>query len=140
MVANSINKRTLYKLEILTLKILPILIAVIYIISIVLSYFNIDTQFLSILGGTSLFPLIFILISSFCFEFCLYHRIFIYYIFITNIINYYDWYIGIPISNKGLLMIEMVLFGISALLALKLHLNCKRDDESYKKASCKNHK
>ena len=138
--ANSINKRALYKLEILTLKVLPILIAVIYIISIVLSYFNIDTQLLSILGGTSLFPLIFILISSFCFEFCLYHRIFIYYIFITNIINYYDWYIGIPISNKGLLMIEMVLFGISALLALKLHLNCKRDDESYKKASCKNNK
>ena len=103
------------------LKVLPVFIATIYLMSTVLSYFSIDCQILSIIAGTSIAPLLFILISSFCFGFCLYHRIFIYYILLMNLINYYDWYVGFPIGNKGLLLLGIVLFGFSCLLVLYLH-------------------
>lgn len=104
--------KTLYKLELLILKSLPITIALCYLINTILSYFKIDFVFLSAIAGLSLLPIIFILVSSFVFKFCIYHRLPIYYIIISDIINYYDLYIGIPLSNRLLFIINMIIAGI----------------------------
>lgn len=108
--------KTLYKLELLILKSLPILIALYYLLNTILSYFNIDFVLLSAIGGLSLLPIIFILVSSFVFKFCIYHRLPIYYIIVSDIINYYDLYIGIPLSNRLLFIINMIIAGIFIIL------------------------
>lgn len=108
--------KTLYKLELLILKGLPILIALCYFINTVLSYFEIDFVFLSAIGGLSLLPIIFILVSSFVFKFCIYHRLPIYYVIVSDIINYYDLYIGIPLSNRLLFIVNMVIAGLFIIL------------------------
>ena len=92
-------KKSIYKIELYLLKVIPVIIAGIYLLNSILSYFDIDIIICSIIGGMSILPLLFLYISSYVFRFCIYHRLPLYYILIIDIINYYDLYIGIPISN-----------------------------------------
>ena len=118
--------KNLYKLELLILKSLPMMIALCYLLNTILSYFEIDLVILSLIGGLSLLPIIFILVSSFVFKFCIYHRLPIYYVIVSDIINYYDLYIGIPLSNRWLFIINMIIAGlfIIAIVLLKAKI-CK---------------
>lgn len=115
MVENGVGKY-LYKIELLLIKAIPFIIMCCYVANSVLSYFEINTIILSIIGGMSILPLIFLFVSSFVFRFCIYHRLPLYYILITDIINYYDNIIGISISNKSLFVLNMVIVGIFILM------------------------
>lgn len=109
-------EKQLYKLELLLIKSLPLGIALCYLLNSILSYFKIDAVILSYLGGMSILPIAFILVSSFVFKFCIYHRLPIYYIILSDIINYYDLYAGIPVSNRGLFILNMIIAGIFIVL------------------------
>ena len=115
MVENGVGK-SLYKIELLLIKVIPFIIMCCYVINSVLSYFEINTIILSIIGGMSILPWIFLFVSSFVFRFCIYHRLPLYYVLITDIINYYDNVIGIPISNKSLFVLNMIIVGIFILM------------------------
>lgn len=118
--------QSLYKLELLFLKIIPFIEGLIYLTNTVLSYFYIDLPILSFIGGLSFLPLIFILISSFVFKFCIYHRLPIYYIALSDAINYYDIIIGIPMSNRALFTGNMIIAGLFILLIIYFKLKiCK---------------
>lgn len=106
-----INK-SLYKIELVLIKSIPYLISVLYMLNSILSYFGIDTNIISHIGGLSLLVFIFLYVSSFAFKFCIYHRLPLYYILICDIINYYDYYVGIPINNKGLLILHLILIAM----------------------------
>lgn len=108
--------KLLYKIELILLKSLPLGIALCYLLNSILSYFNINAEIYSYLGGMSLLPLIFVLVSSFVFKFCVYHRLPIYYIIVSDIINYYDLYIGIPLENRELFIMNMTIAGIFIVL------------------------
>lgn len=116
-----VNK--LHKIGLIILKLIPMLLAFVYFINTVLSYYNIDTTLLSYVGGMSLIPLLFLYISSYVFRFCSYHRVFLHYILITDIINIYDYYIGIPIKVLELLNIHMIITCITMFLALYLYIH-----------------
>lgn len=107
-----------YRLELYLIKIIPIIIACIYLLNTILSYFYIDTPILSFIGGTSIFTLMFLYLSSYVFKFCIYHRLPIHYITINWLLNIYDYYIGIPLSNKNLFLMYMIITGITILLIL----------------------
>lgn len=109
-----INK-SLYKIELVLIKTIPYLISVLYMLNSILSYFGIDTNIISHIGGLSLLVFIFLYVSSFAFKFCIYHRLPLYYILICDIINYYDYYIGIPINNKELLILHLILIAMFVL-------------------------
>ena len=109
-------EKNLYKLELIFIKILPLGIALCYLLNTVLSYFGIDAVILSYIGGMSILPTAFILISSFVFKFCIYHRLPIYYIIISDIFNYIDFYIGIPITTRNLFILNMLIAGIFIIL------------------------
>ena len=79
-VEESLRSKTLYKIEIGLLKIIPMILAGIYLSNTILSYFlNIDLIVLSYIGGISLLPLIFLYLSSYVFRFCIYHRVFLFF-------------------------------------------------------------
>lgn len=115
MVEKNVNK-ALYKIELLLIKIIPFIIMLFYILNSILSYFNIDILLLSVVSGLSILTWLFLFISSFVFRFCVYHRLPLYYIFITDIVNYYDNIIGIPISNRNLFILNIIIAGIFILL------------------------
>ena len=128
---NCVNKR-LHKVLLLLLKVIPMLTALGYLLNTILLYIGINAEFLSFLIGMSLLPWLFILISAFVFKFCIYHRMFLYYIVCTDSINIYDSYIGIPIDNFNLLKLHFIVTGIFLFLILYLYVKCN------KKPSCKN--
>ena len=109
-------EKQLYKLELLLIKSLPLGIALCYLLNTILSYFGIDAVILSYIGGMSILPTAFILISSFVFKFCIYHRLPIYYIIVSDIFNYIDFYIGIPITTRDLFILNMLIAGIFIVL------------------------
>lgn len=121
VVEQSIDK-TLYKVELYLLKIMPMVIALVYLVNTVSSYFGIDLPLFSSIAGVSLIPLIFMYVSSYVFRFCEYHRMFLHYIVINDTINIYDWYIGIDISDRNLFILHIIIAGISLFIILFLYV------------------
>lgn len=117
----------MYKLELLCVKYIPILIAVIVLANAILSYFDIYIEEINYVAGTSFLTLIPMYISSYAYKFCEYHRMFIHYILSHKLLVTVDMYIGIPVSDFNMLMVYLVLAGIFALAILYLHQKCKND-------------
>lgn len=128
---SSINK-SLYKIELCLIKYTPIMIACIYLLNTILSYFYIDVPLLSYIGSTSLFTLLFLYTSSHVFKFCLYHRLPIYYITINWVLNILDYYIGIPLDNRELFIVYLILAGITmvAVVYLKYKQHMHHNEET----------
>lgn len=121
-VEERLRNKTLYKLELYLLKVIPMLLALIAFLNTVLSYFDIDLVIWSYIGSVSLLPLIFLYMSSYVFKFCEYHRMFLHYVVVTNVLNVYDYYVGIPISDRELLVLHMIVAGISLFVILYLYV------------------
>ena len=75
------------------------IISLFYLINTITAFIGIDIPILSTISGMSLLTWIFMYIATIVFNFCSYHRIFLYYILIVDIINIIDYYISIPISD-----------------------------------------
>lgn len=123
---NSLRNKSLYKIELYLLKAMPMLLAAIYLINTVLSYYDIILPVLSYIGGLSLIPLVFMYISSYVFRFCSYHRMFLHYIVINDLINLVDYYYTLPISDWQLLVLHMSIAGISLFIILYLYVKSHR--------------
>jgi hypothetical protein len=93
------------KLLIKSLKILPMLLAVIFLLSTILAYNGINIIILNYLGSISIVPLLFIYLASYALQFCAYHRMFLHYIVFCNILNVIDKYFTIPISAYAYLQL-----------------------------------
>ena len=118
--AEKFLNKNLYKLELYSAKVIPMIIAGIALANTVLSYYGIDVPSLSYIGGVSILVVIKFYITSYTYRFCSYHRMFLHYIVITNIINIYDYNIGIPISNRNLFVLHMIITGVSLFIILYL--------------------
>ena len=103
------------------------LIASIDFASSVLSCFDIALPILSYLGGVSILTIAFLYITSYVFKFCSWHRMFIHYILVSDIISYIDYVYGIPIGYKGMLVFQFILAGVTLFLVVYLKFKvCKR--------------
>lgn len=120
------NHKSLYKIELWFLKIIPMILALNSLSNSILSYFDIDITIFSYIGGVSLLPLLFFYLSSYVFRFCEYHRIFLHYILVTDCINVYDYHIGFPLNALEYLCLHMIIAGISLFLILYLYLKRKK--------------
>lgn len=80
-----------------------------------------DIPILSYIAGVSLSTLLLLYLCSWVFKFCIYHRLCLHYVLISNIINAYDLYVGIPISNLQLCNLNYILAGIFIFIALYKH-------------------
>ena len=116
----------LHNLEIKTIKIIPMLLVLTSLLNTLLSYYDIDAPILSYIGGVSVLPLLFLYLSSYSFNFCSYHRMFLHYVTINWGLNIYDYYIGIPLSNKNLFMMYWIITGISLFIILYLYLKSRK--------------
>ena len=123
---SSLRSKNLYKIELYLLKVMPMLMAAIYLINTVLSYYDIILPVLSYIGGLSLIPLVFMYISSYVFRFCSYHRMFLHYIVINDLINLVDYYYTLPISDWQLLVLHICIAGISLFIILHLYVKSHR--------------
>ena len=100
------------------LKVIPMLLAFLAILNTMFGFLGIDCSIISMLGGVSFLPLTFLYLSSFVFRFCIYHRMFLHYILLNNILELVDYYIGIPIATFNLFIIHISLVGSFLFLIL----------------------
>ena len=128
--AENLSNKTLYKIFLVLLKIIPMIISFCMILNTFLSYLYINTEILSIFGGVSFLTIVFLYIASYVFKFCNYNRMFIHYITIQWIINLIDYYIGIPLSNQNFMLLGLTIFGIFLFIILYLYVTTNKKDAS----------
>ena len=121
------DRITLHNLEIKTIKVIPMFLALVAVANTTLSYFDIDWPILSYIGGVSILPLIFLYLSSYAFQFCEYHRMFLHYVTLTWILNIIDYYWGIPVSDKNMFLIYMVITGVFLFIVLYMYIRSLKD-------------
>ena len=120
----------LYKATLIVLKIIPMSLALCDILNTALYCFGIDVQFLSYIGGVSFLTMIFLYLASYVFRFCIYHRLFLHYVLVNNIISIidYKYKIGLPI------IIYIITIGLLLFALLYFHQKRIRDERNTKKS------
>ena len=121
VVVEKSRRSNLQKLLLLVLKYIPIVIALCYMLN---TMFYIEP--LSNIAGVSLLTWIFLYLASVVFEFCSYHRMFLWYILIDDILNIVDYYWSIPISTDNLIRVHNILAGIKLFVALILYVKSNK--------------
>jgi hypothetical protein len=70
--------------------------------------------------GLVLLPVVMLYVVSFTFRFCNYHRMFIHYILVEELINTADWYYDIPVSDETMATIHAKITSVFLFLAIIL--------------------
>lgn len=122
----NLKSKRLYKVQLYTLKIIPMIMAFVSLLNSVLSYFGIDLPIFSYICSCSVVTLVFLYLSSYVFQFCNYHRMFLHYVVATWIINVIDLYIGIPISDLNYLCLQMIITGICLFIILYMYVKSNK--------------
>lgn len=106
MVVKSVNKNQM-KLFVLVSKALPMVLALCHLLNCIFGYIGWNNVILGYISGISILTISYLYLISYLIKLCGYYRMFLHYCVIIDIINIYDYYIGIPISDRNL----MVLYG-----------------------------
>ena len=97
-----------------------------YLLNTVLSYFNIDYSIVSYLTGLGLIPWLFILVASYALKFCVYHRLFLWYIVANDLVCWIDYNFELPVSDRGYLLLHFIVAGLFIFLILYFHQKCRK--------------
>jgi len=132
VVDQSVNKYQ-YKLLLGFLKVLPMLLAICNCANTYLSFYGLDAPILSYIGGISFTGWLFIYIAAIVFKFCIYHRMFLYYVLFNNFFTIYEFQYGIPLSDAAFIRVYSFITGIFLFLILFYYrrekLCCKRSEK-----------
>ena len=124
-------EKCLYKIEIYILKVIPVVLALICFLNTVLCYFGIDLPILTYVGGVSFLTIGFLYLSSYAFKFCSYHRMFLHYIVVINVLSYIDMVFGIPINDFNLLILYTSI-ALLFMLLIVVNIRNERNKENNK--------
>ena len=114
----------LHKALLIFLKVIPMMLALTALLNTLFSYFDIEAEYLSYIAA--LLIIAFLYVASYVFQFCNYHRMFLHYFVVTLVMNTWDYYWGISISDKGLFILYMAITGIFLFIILFLYMKCKK--------------
>lgn len=132
MTDTTLKSKTLYKITLFTLKMLPMIMSFSYLIMFVLANTVEDWVIVPHILGTVIAPLTFVYLTSYVFKFCAFHRMFIHYYAFVELLNVTDYYIRIPISDEAITILHdsvTVLFLVSIIVTYII---------KYKKDKCAN--
>ena len=121
VVVERLRRSSFHKLLLLVLKYIPTVIALCYMLNTILYI-----EPLSNIAGVSLLTWIFLYLASVVFEFCSYHRMFLWYILIDDVLNIVDYYWSIPISTDNLIRIHNILAGITLFIVSILYVKSNK--------------
>ena len=121
-----------YKLLLIVIKYSTWILAAIYLIGSILLHFKLYNPLLSWIGFTGLIPIMLLYLCSIAFNFCIWHRLPLYYILLCNILNIFAWF-GHPIFFG--LVWHFIIFGFLILLGAYLKNKYNEKNRSSKKNS-----
>ena len=127
-----ILNKDLYKVDLFLLKLLPVIMVISHIIASYGAIFKVVSgaaiiiQIVSHYLGLVIAPIAFMYISSHVFQFCNYHRMFIHYIAVIELMNVTNWYFQLPITNELYNGIQVTITITFAILALIMYIKKRR--------------
>jgi len=120
---------------IFVVRILPMIYSLVVILFYFSDYFDIKVPYIfDTIFGVNFLELILLWILSKVYKFCIYHRMFIYYLLLNKLLFAYDSTYGFPLSDIGLFRMLLFISGVFLFLTLWLYKkygdrehNCKRN-------------
>lgn len=99
MSETTLKSKYLYKFTLATIKVLPMVLVISYILMFILA--NTFEKYVVIphLLGTVVAPLTFLYLVSYLFRYCYFHRMFIHYYAFIELLNVSDYYGCVPLSD-----------------------------------------
>ena len=140
MNSDILKTKELYKVDLFLLKLLPVIMVISHIIASYGAIFQVVSgaaiiiQIVSHYLGLVIAPIAFMYISSHVFQFCNYHRMFIHYIAVIELMNVTNWYFKIPITNELYNGIQVTITIIFAILAIIMYIKKRRQIKLCKNA------
>ena len=132
MNSDILKTKELYKVDLFLLKLLPVIMVISHIIASYGAIFKVVSgaaiiiQIVSHYLGLVIAPIAFMYISSHVFQFCNYHRMFIHYIAVIELMNVTNWYFRIPITNELYNGIQVTITIVFAIIALIMYIKKRR--------------
>ena len=114
------NKR-LYKATLTLLRVIPMLLALCYALNTFLYLLGIDSYILSHIAGMSFLPMFFLYLTSYVFQFCAYHRMFLHYVVVNDTLNILDSCVGVNIDDWTYVYIHSIVLFIFIMIILYLY-------------------
>ena len=108
------------KLFVLVSKVLPMVLALCHLTNCAFGYFGLNNVILGYISGISILTVSYLYLVSYLIKLCGYYRMFLHYCVIIDIINIYDYYIGIPITNIQLMFLYIIITIIVMFIILYL--------------------
>lgn len=108
------------KMFVLVSKVLPMVLAFFHLVNTILQLFYIDIIIFNYIASVSLLTVAYLYLASYTIKLCEYHRMYLHYIVVIDIISIIDHYIGIPVSNITLLMIYVIITIITMFIIIYL--------------------
>ena len=68
----------------------------------------------------------FVYIAAIVFRFCIYHRMFLYYVLVNNVISMYEFQFGLPVDDAGVLCVYSVVTAVFMFLTVYFRRKTKR--------------
>ena len=124
---SNVRSKSLYKLFIIILKYIPMIISFCYMSHTILSIAGIDFPLFSMLAGMSILTWIFLYVAAIVFRFCNYHRMFLWYILTSDVINTIDYYVDMSISDLNMFAINVALIGVFLFIILFLYVKSHKN-------------
>ena len=119
VVDKSINVNKM-KFFVLVSKVLPMILALCHLLNCVFGYFGWNNIILGYISGISILTVGYLYLVSYLIKLCGYYRMFLHYCVIIDIINIYDYYIGIPITDIQLMFLYIIITIIVMFIILYL--------------------
>lgn len=116
------------KICLIFIKYTPWVIGLYYLIVSILSCYGINVIALSSVFSIGVIAILLVICLSLILQFCIWHRLPLYYAAIIEVLNGIDYYLLIPIPNKLMLIVYLIIFGIFILIGayIKNEQNVKR--------------
>ena len=115
-----------YKIFLILLKYIPFILSVSYFLTTILEIHGIDTMWLSVFAGIGFVPAIFILLLSYIFRYCVYHRMPVYYVMLNNFVNWLVYAYDFNMSICMYFSWFMVITAVFCIITTILYLNNKK--------------
>ena len=119
MVEKSKSKISM-KMFVLVTKVTPMLLAFFHLLNSILSFLGIEIVFLNYLACVSIISIAYLYFVSYTIKLCEYYRMFLHYCVVVDILNYIDYYIGLPIDDHNYFVLFIIMTIIFMFVTLYL--------------------
>jgi hypothetical protein len=127
-VEERLRNKSLHKLLILAIKYTPLVIALCYMLNTLFAWMGFYFEPLSNIAGMSLITWVFTYLATIAFKFCVYHRMFLWYILADDMLNIIDYYWSLPITDSQILRLHNGLIGLLLFALLIVYVKSNKGE------------